>query len=312
MERDPSLEGKGFVIPMRKDIVIPLLALAGGGAGFALRRWQLASAFQPETGLFTRGASATTALLVLCGLVLGGLLLLLFQGEHHKPQDFFAAFGCPQSGQMAVLAAAGLLLMLSGLFGLREGFARLALLRGGLANFSAAYPAATLVCALLCLPAGGGLLLLGQAACRREVSAAAGRLASFPALAALVWLFSTHLAHGSEPVLMRYGFTLAASGLLMLAHYGAAGFLFDKPMPRLTAFCGLSGAALGLVSLADGPDLFTSAMTLALSLSALALVRVLLRGMFGPPWPKRLMGERMPPPETDSDTPPEPNTLTEG
>ena len=45
--------------------------------------------------------------------------------------------------------------------------------------------------------------------------------------------------------------------------------------------------------------------------SALALVRVLLRGMFGPSWPKRLMGERMPPPETDQDTPPESNTLTE-
>ena len=72
------------------------------------------------------------------------------------------------------------------------------------------------------------------------------------------------------------------------------------------------GAMLGLVSLADGPDLFTAAMTLALSLSALALVRVLLRGMFGPSWPKRLMGERMPPPETDQDTPPESNTLTEG
>ena len=291
---------------------MPAAALAGGGAGFALRRWQLTSAFQSESGLFARGAPATAALLALCGLVLAGLLLFLLQGEHRRPEDFLAAFGCPQSGQMSALAAGGLLLMLSGPFGLREGFARFSLLRSGLGSFSAAYPAATLLCALLCLPAGLGLLLLGQAACRREVSAAAGHLASFPALAALVWLFSTHLAHGSEPVLMRYGFTLAASGLLMLAHYGAAGFLFDKPMPRLTAFCGLSGAMLGLVSLADGPDLFTAAMTLALSLSALALVRVLLRGMFGPSWPKRLTGERMPPPETDQDTPPESNTLTEG
>ena len=70
---------------------------------------------------------------------------------------------------MAALAAGGLLLMLSGPFGLREGFARFSLLRSGLGSFSAAYPAATLLCALLCLPAGLGLLLLGQAACRREV-----------------------------------------------------------------------------------------------------------------------------------------------
>lgn len=297
---------------MRKDIVMPVLALAGGGTGFALRRWQLDMAFRAETGLFTRGAPATAMLLGLCGLVLAGLLFLLVQGVHERPGDFLSAFGCPQSGQMSALAAAGLLLMLSGAFGLREGYLRLALLRSGLGSFSAAYPAATLVCALLCFPAGLGLLLLGQAAYRREVSAAAGRLASFPALAALVWLFSTHLAHGSEPVLMRYGFTLAAASLLMLAHYCAAGFLFDRAMPRLGAFCGLSGAALGLISLADGPDLFTAALTLALSLSALALARVLLRGMFGPPWPKRLLGERTPPPETEEPPPPGSNTLTEG
>ena len=294
---------------MRKDIVMPLLALAGGGIGFGLRRWQLSSAFRLETGLFTRGAPATTMLLWLCGLVLAAFAVLILQGEHKKPKDYLEAFGCPQSGQMTVLASAGLLLVLSGAFGLREGYVRLSLLRAGLGNFSAAYPAATLLCALLCIPAGGGLLLLGQAAYRRQVSDTAGRLASFPALAALVWLFSTHLAHGSEPVLMRYGFTLAASGLLMLTHYCAAGYLYDRTFPRLGSFCGLSGAMLGLISLADGPDLFTAALTLALSLSALALTRVLLRGMFGPPWPKRLMMERMPPPEAEAqdETPPETN-----
>ena len=37
---------------MRKDILLPCLALGGGGAGFLLRRQQLASAYVPETGLF--------------------------------------------------------------------------------------------------------------------------------------------------------------------------------------------------------------------------------------------------------------------
>ena len=41
---------------MRKDIFLPALAVAGGGAGFFLRRWQLASAYLPETGLFVHGA----------------------------------------------------------------------------------------------------------------------------------------------------------------------------------------------------------------------------------------------------------------
>ena len=34
---------------MRKDIALPVLALAGGGACLALRRWQLAAALDPET-----------------------------------------------------------------------------------------------------------------------------------------------------------------------------------------------------------------------------------------------------------------------
>ena len=43
---------------MRKDIFLPALAVAGGAAGFFLRRWQLASAYLPETGLFVHGAPA--------------------------------------------------------------------------------------------------------------------------------------------------------------------------------------------------------------------------------------------------------------
>ena len=54
---------------MRKDITLPILALAGGAAGFLLRRWQLASAYLPETGLFLRGAPSTYALAGLFALL---------------------------------------------------------------------------------------------------------------------------------------------------------------------------------------------------------------------------------------------------
>ena len=58
---------------MRKDIILPALALTGGLAGFLLRRWQLASAYLPEAGLLVRGAPAT---FVLLGLI--ALLALVF------------------------------------------------------------------------------------------------------------------------------------------------------------------------------------------------------------------------------------------
>lgn len=272
---------------MRKDIVLPGLALAGGVAGFALRRWQLASAFQPEAGLFTHGAPATYALIALCVSMLL-LLAVLVQHPRVEPDDFLPAFSCPQSGQMTVLAAAGLLFVAAGLLGLREGMTELALWRVDPQGYPVTYPVALLLTALLALPSGAATLLLGRAAYRETLSDAASRLASLPAFCALVWLFLTHLEHGTEPVLMRYGFTLAAAGLLMLAHYYVAGFLFSRPRCRRAAFCALSGAVLGLVSLADGVSLFHSALTLALVLSALAYARALLHSSAGLTWPERM------------------------
>lgn len=282
---------------MRKDIALPALAAVGGVAGFLLRRWQLASAYVPETGLFVHGAPATCALLGLTGLLILAFALLV-RGDREGPEDFLPAFGCPEAGQMTVLAAAGLLMMLSGALGLKDGLAELRLWRADPELYPMAGPGAQLLASALCLPAGLGVLLMGRAAYRDELDASACRLAPFPALAGLVWLFATHLKHGVEPVLMKYGPGLLAVLLLTLAHYCAAAFLYERPRRRRTAFLALTGAAVGIISLADRPDLFTAAATLAFSLSALALGRALLRNTFGPPWPERPEG-RMPPPEEE-------------
>lgn len=284
---------------MRKDICLPLLALGGGAGGFLLRRWQLASAYQPETGLFTRGAPSTLALLGLIAL-LALAFALLVQGGQKAPEDFLPAFASPEAGQTAVLAAAGLLLMIAGALGLRDGLVQLQLWRSAPGMYQLSSPAAQLCTGLLCFPAGMGLLLLGKMAYRGEIDSLACRLAAVPALAGVVWLFSTHLKHGTEPVLMKYGFTLSAIFLLTLAHYYTAAFLFERPRWRRTLFFSLIGAALGITSLADGPGLFEAAALLALSLSALAFSWALLRNTFGPPWPKRLEG-RMPPAEEDTE-----------
>ena len=280
---------------MRKDVLLPALAAAGGVAGFLLRRWQLACAYVPETGLFVHGAPATYALLGLMGL-LALAFALLVRGDREGPEDFLPAFGCPEAGQMTVLAAAGLLMLLSGALGLKDGLAELGLWRADPELYPMAGPGSRLLASALCLPAGLGVLLMGRAAYRNELDDFACRLAPFPALAGLVWLFATHLRYGVEPVLMKYGPGLLAVLLLTLAHYCTAAFLYERPRRRRTAFLALTGAAAGVISLADRPDLFTAAATLAFSLSALALGRALLRNTFGPPWRS---GERMPPLEEE-------------
>lgn len=280
---------------MRKDITLPILALAGGAAGFLLRWWQLDSAYLPETGLFLRGAPSTYALAGLFALLALALLLLLRE-KREGLEDFLPAFGSPDVGQMTVFAAAWVLLLAAGGLGMQDGFRGLRLWKGNPELYQLSIPASQLLAGGLFVLAGFGVLSMGRMAYRGELNSAGCYLASFPAFAGLLWVFSAHLKHGTEPVLMKYGFGLSAALLLTLAHYCAAAFLYGRPRRRRTAFLALTGAAAGVTSLADRPDLFTAAATLAFSLSALALGRALLRNTFGPPWPE---GERMPPPEEE-------------
>lgn len=284
---------------MRKDIALPALSLAGGLTGFGLRRWQLSSAYVEETGLFVRGAPATFALLALTALLVLAFALLV-QGKKEGPDDFLPAFGSPETGQMTLLTAAGLLMLAAGALGLKDGLAALQLWRELPEAYQLSAPGSQLLTGALCIPAGAGVLMMGKMAYRRELDDAACFLASFPALAGVVWLFAFHLRNGTDPVLMKYGFRMGAVCLLTLAHYYIAAFLFGRPRVKRTAFLALLGAAVGIIALADRPSLFTAAALLAFSLSALGFSRVLLRNTFGPPWPKRLEAERMPPPEEDN------------
>ena len=276
---------------MKKDLALPALALAGGAAGFFLRRWQLDSAYRPDTGLFVHGAPATYALLGLTAL-LALLFLVLLREKREGLDDFLPAFGCPGTGQMTLFAAAWVLMGFAGSLGMMDGFKALRLWRASPEAYQLSLPVSQLLTGALCVLAGFGVLFLGRMAYRGTLDGQMCFFAPFPALAALVWLFSTHLKHGTEPVLMKYAFTLFAVLLFTLAHYYAAGFLYGRPRPRLTAFCALMGAALGIVSLADGLDLFTAVATVGFALSALTLARALLGG----PWP-----DRMPPLEEDTD-----------
>lgn len=283
---------------MRKSIFLPCLAVAGGVGGYFLRRWQLASAYDPETGLFAHGAPASYALLGSTAL-LALIFLLLLREKREGIDDFLPAFGDPGTGQMTALAGAGFLMMLAGGLGMQAGFKALRLWRAAPDSYPASNAGAQLLAGGLCVLAGFGVLYMGRMAYRGELNDAACRLASFPAFAGLVWLFSTHLQNGTEPVLMKYGFRMAAVLLLTLAHYDIAVFLFGRPCPRRTVFLSLGGTVMGIVALADRPDLFTAAAILAFSLSALTFTRALLDG----PW-------RMPPSGEDDDQGPE-DTQTE-
>lgn len=272
---------------MRKDILLPGLALAGGGLGFVLRRWQLSAGYDPQTCLFVHGHPSLTALVLLSAGVVLAIWFLIRPAK--GPADFLAAFRCPHSLYMTGMAASGLLLLLAGVLGLLEGMEQLSLWRAEPEAHLLSYPVDLLVCAAFCFVSGPAQLLVGREAYRGTPTANNSLLAVFPPLAALIWLFAFHLIHGTDPVLLDYGFSLVAVILLLLAQYEQAAFFHNRPHPRRALFFGLTGTYFGVLSLADLPSPFSLALTVAFLLSALSGSWALLRNTLGPPWPEARM-----------------------
>ena len=76
---------------MRKEVLAPLAALVLGAGGFALRKWELATAFEADTGLPIDGAPATMALIVL-SVVMAVVLALLCRGKYPAFTGYDQAF----------------------------------------------------------------------------------------------------------------------------------------------------------------------------------------------------------------------------
>ena len=277
---------------MRKDILLPGLALAAGTLGFGLRWWYFSAAYDPVSQLF---ASGHPAVFVLPALLAGLALVFVLQLRGiPKAKEGISAFRCPTSFFLTLMSASGLLFLAAGALGLMEGMAQLAEWRAYPDGQIFTYPVSLILCALLCLVSGPTVLLLGKAACRGAEAPAMPFIINIPAAAALIWLFSSHMSHSTDPILQGYIYSLAAAAALLLSHYYAAAFFHGRPHPLRFALSALLGVTLSLISLADRPGLFGFTLTIALALSSFACCQALLRNTFGPPWPSRLMDERMP------------------
>ena len=265
---------------MRKDVFLPILALAGGVAGFALRYWQLASALDEYTMLFRSGAPATVALIALL-VVLAAVFLVLSRSKT-VPADYAQAFYCPSTGYMTMMAAGGFLLFGAAALGLLEGMQQLQLWNAGL---TLTFPMMLLLTAVLAFPAAFAALLLGKGNYRATLPEFHPLLAALPAYALLPWIVALYQTNSRQPEPMLFVFTLLGVICAELGFYGAACFAFGHPHPKMCLFGSLMGVVLLLTSLADRPTLFYAVMCLGCVVLLLAQSYALLRTMFGPAWP---------------------------
>lgn len=235
---------------MRKNVLLPGAALLAGLVGFALRKWELATAFEPDTGLPVSGVPATPALIA--WTVLAAALFLLLtrrEGEGRPFDETFSAEGSPLYltafvvSAFLLLASAGAELVtypvtIQNILPAEEGGSRLALLLPGLRIG---------LCALgfVCVLAIGQNLYRARGK-GRESLALLGLCLLF-----CVWLISDYQGRAADPVILDYVYEVFAIITGLLGIYFLTGYSFQTGKPWRTAAMCLLGTYFSLVTLAD-------------------------------------------------------------
>ncbi len=230
-----------------KKYLYPCLGLLLGGAGCALRRWQLATCFD-ENGLPVSGAATN----LLIALAVGGAVcfLLLAQTRRTASRDWAEVFG---PGPHPELLPGGLLYLAAG--------AAYVLWTRQADPASSVFQAINVVLPVLL---GAALFLSGVAVCLLTRQGAAEPLAAMaPGFCSCFWLIQIYHSNANDPVVQIFVWQLLAAVASVAAWYYLAGFSLGIGKGRTALFWSMTAVMLSLVALADDSALFTRLLLLA-------------------------------------------------
>lgn len=281
---------------MKKDVLLPILALAAGAVGFALRRVQLATGFEPDTGLAIPGAPAGLALILLC-VAVAAVLLFLCRGALRPFDGYDDAMVSHDPGVRAMGNAAGFLLIAAGACIAQEFLvntwpelsAQAAAARTVGANpMSILLPGTlqTALAVLFCLGGAISLILLTRNSYYGLGRGVRSPATLLPGFGACYWLVLTYRSVSNYPVLQSYVYQLLAVLCVVLALYQYATLAFLKDArPQRALFFSLLAVYFSLVALADAPELWTALLYLSCLLWLTGQSFVLLHNGARLPWP---------------------------
>ncbi len=238
---------------MRKTMLAPIAALLGGGVGFALRRWQLAAGFEPETGLAIPGAPSALALIA-CVALTAAAVLALSWNVSRTPEvggAFSGAVG--NTVYITAVAAAGVVMLAGAVLDLPTALGGLSAPGEG-ENLLARAAGRVLppVRAALGALAAPCMLLWGRALYRGTDKAKENLGLLEICLLLSVWLITNYQKHSADPVTMNFVYEVLAIVCALLGAYYLAGYSFQTGRPRRCVFFCLMGSCFCLVTLADG------------------------------------------------------------
>lgn len=247
---------------MRKEIVLPSLAVGGGIVGLLLRRWELATAFEADTGLVTPNMPSTWALIIWSAL-LAAAFILLCRGKHRSfAGGYDAAFAAKgNTVYVTAMVLGGFLLLASAVLnymGIPAAYAEaVAAARAGNAQGTPLFnvlPRAILgalaAVSFFCVLSTGRNNYRGEGKGKFSFSLLA------PAYMGCIWLIAAYQVRAGDPVRQDYIYELFAIISSLLGLYFMAGFSFERAKVFRSSLFSLLGVYFSLVTLADGHELY--------------------------------------------------------
>ena len=206
---------------MTQAILLPVAAVVFGVGGAAVRVWELATSFEPETGLPIPGAVASPALVLLSVLFALVLAALVWRMCRKAPvRDFNSAFVCENAGYItAVVSAAAIPVCAAGLIVLDY--------LNGTRSMTHFIPAALFVFS------AGSIVSVGRNNYRNLVQGQFSTSLLLTPFAFCCQLMLTYQTHAGNPVLQDYAYLLLALICTVLGLYFMASFSFEKGRPAL-------------------------------------------------------------------------------
>lgn len=261
---------------MKKHILLPALAWVGGVAGFALRRWELNTAYDPQTHLM-----GVTLPGILLTVLMAALAVVFILTNRKMPARVGADwFYAPASGYAMVSMTGGLLMLIAGGMGLKQMYA------GGERNMMA------LLTFLLLIVSGATASVLAREVYRGIWSTQATPIMlMLPSFAVLFWLVTVYQQHARQPEVQLYAWQLLSAVAIMLALYGYASLSLEKGSAGRTCVYGLLAIAMAPIALADGVGLVHTLVWLGGAVWLTAQCYMTLGVAFDSDWPERMCPE---------------------
>ncbi|MDR2502556.1 MAG: hypothetical protein LBC78_04835 [Oscillospiraceae bacterium] len=244
---------------MRKIALASTMCLVtAAAAGFAMRRSQLHSVFEAESGLAVSGAVTTTIILGYCALIFAcALTFSIMLSRRVKPGEGYRRMfrGADASAAVVSLMCFGVMCWCAFSLWRQSG----ALLRpGNMIKEELSRGRLLRGMSVLCFLSGIAFTVVEFAAGARRADGLAKLFAFMPELFCTVWLIELYRANQTNPELLTFGFSAAAIVCAAMSFYYTAGAVFSKNHPGRAAFFHICGVFLCAVALADFSSLTES------------------------------------------------------